>query len=367
LFLTELRPTTALFIRFIGIDYDNDPQAKIKLERIISQTQRVLERHDGTLLELTIGDKGSYLYGSFGASHVHEDDARRAVRGAVELRQVFDEFAFLDSIQFGLSSGTMRVGAYGGTTRQSFGALGDDVNLAARLMTTAAPGEILISGRVRKSVGEEFTVEARPPMAMKGKAEPLPVFAVLGMQQQRAICLQEPTYALPMIGRRLEMSLLEEKLGSVLQGHGQILGITAEAGMGKSRLVAEGIRLARRSRLIGYGGACQSDAINTPYLVWHAIWNAARYRSILACKQIRSLEETRRPGLEHVDALLLALFWDCHCQIMISASHSSRRIAKPNSRPCWLKYGIFCPRLQRMAAVWFVRRICTGLTWPRLA
>src|SRR6185503_6926860 len=137
LFLTELRPTTALFVRFMGIDYDNDAQAKIKLDSIISQAQRVLERHDGTLLELTIGDKGSYFYASFGSSHVHEDDARRAVRASVELRQLFDDFAFLDSIQFGLSSGTMRVGAYGGTTRQQFGTLGDDVNLAARLMMTA--------------------------------------------------------------------------------------------------------------------------------------------------------------------------------------------------------------------------------------
>jgi len=308
LFLTELRPTTALFVRFMGIDYDDDDRAREKLDQVISQTQRVLERHDGTLLELTIGDKGSYFYASFGASHVHEDDARRAVHASLELRQIFDDFAFLDSIQFGLSSGTMRVGAYGGAARQQFGALGDDVNLAARLMTNAVSGEILLSGRVRKAVADEFLVEARPPMPMKGKAEPLPVFAVLGRQQHRAIRLQEPTYALPMIGRGLEMSIMEEKLALVLQGHGQIMGIMAEAGMGKSRLVAEAIRLARRSNFIGYGGACQSDGINTPYLVWHAIWNAFFDLDPLSPvrKQVRSLEgelEDRTP--EHVDALPL--------------------------------------------------------------
>ena len=308
LFLTELRPTTALFVRFMGIDYDHDAQAKEKLDTIVSQAQRILERHGGILLELTIGDKGSYLYASFGASHVHEDDAHRAVRVSLELRQLFSDFAFLNSIQFGLSSGTMRVGAYGGTTRKQFGALGDDVNLAARLMMTAAPGEVLISGRVRKAIAEEFVVEARPPMAMKGKAEPLPVFAVLGMQQHRAIRLQEPTYALPMVGREREKALLAEKLASVLQGQGQVIGVTAEAGMGKSRLVAEGIRLARRGKLIGHGGACQSDGINTPYLVWHAIWNAFfdLDPSMPLRKQLRSLEgelEDRTP--EHMDALPL--------------------------------------------------------------
>src|SRR5687768_11589659 len=104
------------------------------------------------------------------------------------------------------------------------------------------------------------------------------------------------------------MSLLKGKLALVLQGQGQIIGITAEAGMGKSRLVAEGIRLAHRSKLGGYGGACQSDGINTPYLVWQAIWNAFFDLDPLSPlrKQIRSLEgelEDRNP--EHVDSLPL--------------------------------------------------------------
>jgi class 3 adenylate cyclase/tetratricopeptide (TPR) repeat protein len=308
MFLNELRPTTALFMRFMGIDYDNDALASDKLNTVISQAQRVLERHAGTLLELTIGDKGSYLHASLGASHIHEDDAQRAVRVALELRQIFDACTFLESVQFGLSSGTMRVGAYGGTTRQQFGALGDDVNLAARLMTNAAPGEILISGRVRKAAAEEFSVEARPPIVLKGKAQPVPVFAVLGRQQHRAIRLQEPTYALPMVGREREMAVLAEKLAAALQGRGQIIGISAEAGMGKSRLVAEAIRLARRSKFIGYGGTCQIDGINTPYLAWQAIWHAFfdLEPTLPLRKQIRLLEgELADRAPEQLEALPL--------------------------------------------------------------
>ncbi len=308
LLLTELRPTVALFVRFIGIDYDNDEQAREKLDEVISQVQRILEGHEGTLLELIIGDKGSYVYISFGASHVHEDDARRAVRAALEIKQLLAGFVFLNSIQFGLSSGTMRVGAYGSLTRRSFGALGDEVNLAARLMTTAAPGEILMSTRVRKAVAEEYLVEARSPVAMKGKTEPVPVFAVLGMQQHRAIRLQEPAYALPMIGRKNEMQALEEKIALALEGQGQIIGITAEAGMGKSRLVAEGIRLAWRHNMTGYGGTCRSEGINTPYLVWQDIWSAFfdLDAKMPLRKQIRSLEgelQDRTP--EQVDTLPL--------------------------------------------------------------
>lgn len=308
LFLTELRPTVAVFMRFMGIDYDNDEQAQEKLDTIVSLAQRVFARHGGTLLQLIIGDKGSYLYASFGAIQIHEDDAHRAVRACLELRQLFRDIAFLESIQFGLSSGTMRVGAYGSHSHKVFGALGDDVNLAARLMTTAAPGEILVSGRIQKAIAQEFLLDARPPIRLKGKAEPLPVFAVAGLRQYRAIRLQEPSYALPMTGREHEMRVLGEKLASALHGQGQIIGITAEAGMGKSRLVAEGIRLARRSNLTGYGGTCQADSVNTPYLVWNAIWNAFfdLDPTLPLRKQIRALEnelQDRTP--EHIDALPL--------------------------------------------------------------
>ena len=306
-FLTEFRPCTALFVRFIGIDYDSN-EAEKQLDTFVRQIQNRAERYEGTLLQITIGDKGSYAYINFGALSAHEDEARRAVKTALDLKKAAEGLGFFAPLQIGITQGVMRTGTMGGRTRRTYSALGDEVNLAARLMTSAAPGEILISGRLRKTIADEFTVEARPPVAMKGKAELLPVFAILGMEQQRAIRLQEPSYVLPMIGRSPEMSVLAEKLESVLLGRGQIIGVTAEAGMGKSRLVAEGIRLARRRRLVGYGGACQSDGTSTPYLVWQAIWNAFfdLDPSSPLRKQVRSLEgelEDRAP--EHVDALPL--------------------------------------------------------------
>jgi adenylate cyclase len=306
-FLTEFRPCIAMFVRFIGIDYDSN-EAGEQLDTLVRQMQACAERHQGALLQVTIGDKGSYAYISFGALSKHEDDARRAVKTALDLKEAVAGLGFLAPLQIGISQGVMRVGACGGRTRREYSALGDDVNIAARLMTSAAPGEILISDRLRKGIPDNFMMEARPSMKMKGKAELLPVFAVLGMEQQRAIRLQEPSYALAMIGRGREMALLGEKLQSILQGRGQIIGVTAEAGMGKSRLVSEGIRLARRNRLVGYGGTCQSDGTNTPYLVWHPIWNAFFDLDPFSPlrRQIRLLEgELEDRALEHVDALPL--------------------------------------------------------------
>jgi len=267
LFVTDVRPATALFVRFTGLDYDGDEHAVATLAELVAQAQGTVQRHGGVLLELTIGDKGSYFYCSFGAAQVHEDDAARALRAALALRQAVATAPL--ALQMGLSSGTMRVGGYGGGTRQSFGAMGDDVNTAARLMGVAQPGEILVSGRVRQAVGPEFTLEARPPMPVKGKAEPMPVFAVLGLQSARAIRLQEPAAHLPMVGRDGELAVLADALATALAGHGRIIDLQAEAGMGKSRLVAEGVRLARRAGFIGYGGACQMDGIRMPRVAQH--------------------------------------------------------------------------------------------------
>jgi adenylate cyclase len=267
-FLTEFRPCIAMFVRFSGIDFDQD-SAGPQLDAFICQAQAIVARHDGTFLQLTVGDKGSYAYINFGALSAHENDARRAVNTALALM----ETSALP-LQIGITQGLMRVGAYGGETRKTFGALGDDVNLAARLMMSAAADEILISSYVHKAAERYFVFEPRPPVAMKGKAEPLPVFAVTGKSQRRAVRLQEPNYSLPMVGRTPELQIINDKLDLAAKGQGQVIGIVAEAGLGKSRLVAEVIRSARRKGFVGYGGACQSDGIHTPYLAWKPIWQA---------------------------------------------------------------------------------------------
>jgi adenylate cyclase len=170
-FLTELRPTVALFLRFIGIDYEQD-EAGTQLDTFICQVQTIINRYEGVLLQLTIGDKGSYLYAAFGAPVAHEDDARRAVEAALELKRAADGLASLQPVQIGISRGTMRTGAYGGTTRLTYGVLGDDANLAARLMSNAAPGEILVSKRLQSATAADFAFVAYPAVQFKGKAEP---------------------------------------------------------------------------------------------------------------------------------------------------------------------------------------------------
>jgi tetratricopeptide (TPR) repeat protein len=182
-----------------------------------------------------------------------------------------DELGFLLPLQIGISCGILRVGAYGGTSRRTYGVLGDEVNVAARLMQHAVPGEILISGRMQAAIAADFVLEPLLPIAIKGMSEPLPVFHLVG-DRAPAVHLPEPAYALPMVGRTAELAMIGEQLDQALTGQGQVVGITADAGMGKSRLLAEVIRLAQQRGLRSFGGACQSYGTTSPYLVWGSIW-----------------------------------------------------------------------------------------------
>ena len=150
--LTELRPAVALLLRFTGIEYEVDAAAGSKLDALVRRVQQVLTRYGGTLIQLTIGDKGSYLYAAFGAPIAHEDDARRALLAAIELRGLPAALDFVQAVHLGIERGIMRSGAYGGRTRRTYGALGDATNVAARLMSLAAANEILVSEHVQQRV-----------------------------------------------------------------------------------------------------------------------------------------------------------------------------------------------------------------------
>ncbi len=272
-FLAELRPAVALFLRFSGIDYDHDSAADQKLNRFICQVQMALRLYDGTLIQLTIGDKGSYLYAAFGAPVAHEDDPLRAVSAAQELLRLSSSTSNdIVDVQIGVTHGRMRTGAYGSSAHRTYGVLGDAVNLAARLMQAAAPGQVLVSAPIAERTDETFNWEKLPDLLVKGKADPVAVYRLVGLQVHKSIRLQEPQYRLPMVGRAEELAKIAQKLDLVLQGRGQIVGISAEAGMGKSRLVAEVVRLGLGRGLVGYGGECQSYGTNASYLVWHNIW-----------------------------------------------------------------------------------------------
>lgn len=184
-FLAELRPAVGLFLHFCGIDYDRDPQAGERLDAFVRWAQTIVQGQEGSLLQLTIGDKGSYLYAAFGAPVAHSDDEVRAVQAALALQSPPSELDFVTGIQIGLAKGRMRTGAYGSTAQRTYGVLGDKTNLAARLMQAAAGG-ILCDEAVYEGARERFAFQELPPVWVKGRAEPIPVRRPVGERMPAA-------------------------------------------------------------------------------------------------------------------------------------------------------------------------------------
>ena len=299
-FLAELRPAIPFFVRFTGIEYDKDDAAAEKLDDFVRRAQRVLTAYGGNLLQLTLGDKGAYLYAVFGSPHAHEDDAARACAAALDLLELERETAARE-LQVGITQGRLRSGTYGHDRRRTFVCLGDAVNLAARLMSKAEPGEVYVEGAIERSAGDAFTWRSLPPMTIKGKADVVTVFALTGASERRG--QRQIRYDLPIVGRRKELDALDDALARSLDGAGNVVGISAEAGVGKSRLLAEFVRGVRSQGVLAVYGECQSFGSATSYLVWREIWRRLlRVDDELAePEQLRALEAE----LERIDPALV--------------------------------------------------------------
>ncbi|MBK8031026.1 MAG: tetratricopeptide repeat protein [Chloroflexi bacterium] len=231
--LTELRPTVALFCAFTGIDYDGDPDAERKLDAYVRWVQSIVTGYDGTLLQVTAADKGSHFYAAFGAPTAHENNAVRAASAALDLRKLPIELSYIHSVRIGLAQGIARTGAYGGETRRVYSVIGDAVNLAARLMTNAASGTVLITDRVQRAVAAEFITDPLTPIQVKGRSEPLPVARLVAYAEPGTV---QPVR--PLVGRSAELAHLLGAIAPIIDG--LPVGATwvyGEAGIGKTHLI----------------------------------------------------------------------------------------------------------------------------------
>jgi adenylate cyclase len=235
--LTELRPAVALFAAFNGIDYDDDPDAESKLDAYIRWAQSVLGRYDGTLLQVSAGDKGSHFYAAFGAPTAHENNAERAASAALRLRNLPRELNYIKDVRIGIAQGIMRTGAYGGSTRRVYGVIGDDVNIAARLMMRAHLGMILVSESVQKAVEASHVTSSLEAIRVKGKQEALPVFRLVAKTDESEI---RPLALRPLVGRASELRRLMAAVLPLTAQPPQNVGATwvyGDAGIGKTHLI----------------------------------------------------------------------------------------------------------------------------------
>jgi TOMM system kinase/cyclase fusion protein len=253
----ERRQLTVLFCDLVGstaLSAQLDPEDLREVVRAYQDTcTKVIARFDGHIAQY-LGD-GLLVY--FGYPHAHEDDAQRAVRAGLGILDALGQLntrlkqeglrpaptqsrqrGIYLAARLGIHTGLVVVGEVGGGTRQERLALGETPNLAARLQGIAAPNTLVISATTFQLLGGFFACQPLGTPPLKGQAQPLAVYRVLyeSMARSRLEAIGSTGWT-PLVGREQEIGLLRERWAQVKEGAGQVVLLSGEAGIGKSRLV----------------------------------------------------------------------------------------------------------------------------------
>ena len=238
--LAELRRIAVLFLKLDGIDYTAD-DAFERLQDATTAIQSAIYRYDGALNQLVVDDKGTVVLATWGVTlSTHEDDASRAALTALMMH---DELARLGlSGGIGITTGRVFCGRRGNDRRSEYAVIGDVVNLAARLMVAADSG-VLCDQETFLAASRRVRFESVPPITVKGHAEPVVVHRPFA--ERRSASRDEGR----VVGRDTERSRLAGRLDKLRRdGQGGVVVIEGEAGIGKSRLVADLLDKARSGR-----------------------------------------------------------------------------------------------------------------------
>jgi class 3 adenylate cyclase/tetratricopeptide (TPR) repeat protein len=263
--VNEHRKVTVAFVGFPDLSED-DPEAATSLQAYLAAVVRTIDRYGGHLSQVDTGDKGSLLMLTFGAPVAHEDDPERAVGCCLELLRLPG-----GPFRAGVTTGSVFCGEIGSELRRHYTVVGDSVNLAARLLQEAQAGQLLIDAPTFERVESSAVGERLQPITVKGRTGPVTAWAVRATRDRPGLRLLEPVAVGPLVGRDAEVRTIRTLAGRARGGRGQVLCLSGEAGIGKSRLVAEAVAAGERFGFAVHGGACRSYGTTTGYLVWRSI------------------------------------------------------------------------------------------------
>ncbi len=247
----ERRLVTVLFADFVGFTALADELDAEVLQELVSGIFEDLAeqaiRYDGTI-EKFIGDA---IFVIFGAPLAHEDDPQRALRTALAMQRAFAEHAARTKrergielgLRFGVHTGMVVAGAVrpGAARGAEYGVMGDTVNIASRLQSQAAPGEIYVTQATFRLTQREFSFREVGPVELKGKEQPVLAYALTGERADVRVSIELNA---PLVGRWMELSRLDLAYQSARVGRTEVVLISGEPGIGKSRLMSEFIGLA---------------------------------------------------------------------------------------------------------------------------
>jgi class 3 adenylate cyclase/tetratricopeptide (TPR) repeat protein len=267
---SEHRQVAVAFMHFGGVDAllteAGPEEVHARLDRLTSAVVTAMDAFGATVICTDIGPDGGKFMLAAGAPEAFEDSEERMLRA---LRQVLDgEYGL--RIRAGVNRGHVYAGAVGAPFRFTYSTMGDAVNLAARVMGKAGPGQLLATEAVVQRCPGRFETEALAPFMVKGKSLPVRALAVnrpMRAGRRRVIGDQ------PFVGRAAELAVFDAAFAAATAtgtatggaGRGSVVELVGDAGMGKSRLVGEAVERAGAQGLRRVVVECEQYESNTPY------------------------------------------------------------------------------------------------------
>ncbi len=271
----ERKLVTVLFADvadFTALSERLDPEA---IRRIMDDCFKLfigeIHRYDGYVDKFT-GDGAMAL---FGAPLSHEDHAQRACYAALALQRALEkygerireEFGIDFRMRVGLNSGVVVVGSVGNDLKMDYTAIGDTVNLASRIENVAKAGTVLVSENTHRLARDYFHFSSLGKAQVKGKEKSVDVYELTGCTEVATRIQASVAKGLSrFVGREREITVLEEAFEKARSGLGQVVGIVGEAGVGKSRLLLELMRLLPEREYTFLEGKCLHYGSFMPYL-----------------------------------------------------------------------------------------------------
>ena len=244
----ERKQVTVLFADLKGsmeLLADRDPEEARKiLDPVLELMMEAVHRYEGTVNQVM----GDGIMALFGAPLAHEDHAVRACYAALRLQQSINRYAdevhgahgVPLQIRVGLNSGEVVVRSVGSDLRMDYTAMGQTTHLAARMEQMAVPGSILMSPETQRLAEGSVVVRPLGPRPVKGLNAPIDVYELVGAETVRSRLYAVAARGLTrFVGRNDELEQLRHALDQARNGHGQVVAVVGEAGVGKSRLYWE--------------------------------------------------------------------------------------------------------------------------------
>ncbi|MEX0946683.1 MAG: adenylate/guanylate cyclase domain-containing protein, partial [Acidimicrobiia bacterium] len=293
----EHRPAAVAFIHYHGVDEvltrDGAEQATAGLDELVSSVQNAADRYEITFLGTDIASNGGKIILTAGVPFASGNDEEQML---LALRQVANTHGPIP-VSIGVNWGPVFAGEVGPHYRRTYTVMGDTVNLAARLMGKAPPGEVYAAAALIDGSRTVFGYTTPDPFYVKGKKLPVQAFSIGEPAGSKS---GPEVQGLPLIGRHVELNEMLEAWEVACTGRSHVVELSAEAGMGKSRLLEEFLLTAHAAHVIR--AECRLYQSTTPYFPFRSLlraaWGLEDLDAALTEAALRDLVSTTAPSLE---------------------------------------------------------------------